>query len=438
MIDNIRDFPGYHISREGVVYSRWIKGKHTLGNKYNPLKAYTRSNGYKQVVLKIRSQNKIRRAYIHRLVAEAYIPNPLFKPIVGHLDNNRANNNVLNLCWYTAQENTNQAMKEDRLGCKKRPKFIVISDLHINDWGKWPSRLDSAFKILDYISDMSVDLNIPVLHCGDLFHRPESISAELFDRVQYEFNLLDQKDWTLYSISGNHCCNHINRINEKPSSWVSRFANTFKFLKCIDFDRLHIGKFYIHGVPYIDHNIGLSEYLKKINVNIGKSRSKHILMLHTDYPGASDNDGRVIDSVENLNLNILNKFDLVLCGHIHKPQRLGKKMYMIGCPYQQRRTDNGSKLGYWILYSDLSMKFKELTDYPKFIDVYDESEIKEDGNYYTVIPKLSSKSVETKHKITKQLTKKQLARRYMRQQGDKDKTRLNLLTHILTKSEKLC
>ncbi len=34
----------------------------------------------------------------------------------------------------------------------------------------------------------------------------------------------------------------------------------------------------------------------------------------------------------------LNKFDLVLCGHIHKPQRLSNEgLYAFGAPYQQRR-----------------------------------------------------------------------------------------------------
>ena len=86
------------------------------------------------------------------------------------------------------------------------------------------------------------------------------------------------------------------------------------------------------SIPYIDHNVGLSEYLK--NIKLDKD-ADNILMLHTDYPGAKDTDGREIDSVENLNLNVLNRFDLIICGHIHKPQRLSKKVYMIGAPYNK-------------------------------------------------------------------------------------------------------
>lgn len=163
----------------------------------------------------------------------------------------------------------------------------------------------------------------------------------------------------------------------------------------------------VYGVPYIDNNVGLSEYLKKLELDKSK---KNILLLHTDYPGAKDTDGREIDSVENLNVNVLNKFDLVLCGHIHKPQRLSKKVYMIGAPNHQRRTDRDCELGYWKIYEDLSLKFVPLKNFPKFIDVEREEDIKDDGNYYTVIPQKASTPVNNKHKITKQLSKKSLAK----------------------------
>lgn len=49
---------------------------------------------------------KRKRASIHRLVAQAFIPNPENKDVVDHIDGDKTNNNVENLRWVTVQENT--------------------------------------------------------------------------------------------------------------------------------------------------------------------------------------------------------------------------------------------------------------------------------------------------------------------------------------------
>lgn len=49
----------------------------------------------------------IRSKFVHRLVAELFIPNPENKPCVDHIDGNKFNNNVDNLRWVTYSENMN-------------------------------------------------------------------------------------------------------------------------------------------------------------------------------------------------------------------------------------------------------------------------------------------------------------------------------------------
>lgn len=316
---------------------------------------------------------------------------------------------------------------------------IAFSDLHLNDWAKHNQdnqRTLNHFRVLSIINDLCKKYKCPALFCGDMFHKPENMSQELMFMVHEHFSKLA---FNCLAIEGNHSLHRVNSVKNPTKGWIHLFSRLYPFwLTDLSFDKYDMypttnHKIMIYGVPYIDHNIGLNDYLNRIEFQEGY---KNILMLHTDYPGAKDCDGRIVDSVENLNLNILNRFDLVICGHIHKPQRLSKKVYMIGAPLQQRRTDKNTKLGYWKIYEDLSMKFVELKGFPKFIDVESEEEIKDDGNYYTVVPKQkTSEQASTNHKITKQLTKTKLAKRYLKEKGIKDEKKQNLLIRTLKRTE---
>ena len=57
---------------------------------------------------------------VHRIVAEAFIPNPDELPIVMHLDNNKINNHYTNLQWGTISDNTKQAFDDGLLETSKQ------------------------------------------------------------------------------------------------------------------------------------------------------------------------------------------------------------------------------------------------------------------------------------------------------------------------------
>ena len=85
----------YLVSTEGEV-------KHKVTNKI--LKPKKDKNGYLCVGLSMGKRGCRKYVVIHRLIAEAFVPNPYNKSSVIHLDGNNTNNNYTNLIWATPQE----------------------------------------------------------------------------------------------------------------------------------------------------------------------------------------------------------------------------------------------------------------------------------------------------------------------------------------------
>jgi hypothetical protein len=93
---NIPDIEGYQVTRQGQVLNK--KGyvlKANVQHGYERLTIWKTENGWKKPV----------RYRVHRLVAEAFVPNPENKPYVNHMDGNKRNNDASNLEWVTNREN---------------------------------------------------------------------------------------------------------------------------------------------------------------------------------------------------------------------------------------------------------------------------------------------------------------------------------------------
>lgn len=73
------------------------------------LKLQFTTTGY--LYITIRNYNDKKRCHlrVHRLVAEAFIPNPDNKPFINHIDGNPLNNSIENLEWVTHKENMEHA-----------------------------------------------------------------------------------------------------------------------------------------------------------------------------------------------------------------------------------------------------------------------------------------------------------------------------------------
>lgn len=90
----------YAVSSFGRVASVQFHGKENF-----KLLSQSDVRGYKKVKIRLWDKGFVQSYFVHRLVAEAFIPNPENKPCVDHIDTNPSNNNVANLRWVTVLEN---------------------------------------------------------------------------------------------------------------------------------------------------------------------------------------------------------------------------------------------------------------------------------------------------------------------------------------------
>lgn len=107
----------YEISSHGRVKSVKRLISHKRGHICVPeriLVGYKTPDGYQRVYL---SSNRTQRKFlVHRLVAEAFIPNPNNLPLINHRDENKQNNRVDNLEWCTNEYNVNFGTRNKRIG----------------------------------------------------------------------------------------------------------------------------------------------------------------------------------------------------------------------------------------------------------------------------------------------------------------------------------
>ncbi len=110
-MQEIKDFSKYLIDRNGNVY---IKSSGKLKLPFGETTGYSRQT----LIPDDTSKYEMCKKYVHRLVAETYIPNPNNLPFVNHKDANRKNNSVENLEWCTASENMLHDSKLRKTGKK--------------------------------------------------------------------------------------------------------------------------------------------------------------------------------------------------------------------------------------------------------------------------------------------------------------------------------
>lgn len=107
----IPDFPEYKINEQGEIFSRYKYKTNIVTDEWRLVKhVLDKGVGYYLVTL-VNSKTKQRKnQFIHRLLSQAFHPNPLNKAHVNHKDGNKQNNCLSNLEWATSKENSQHAV----------------------------------------------------------------------------------------------------------------------------------------------------------------------------------------------------------------------------------------------------------------------------------------------------------------------------------------
>ena len=146
----IEGFPRYQVSNYGRVKS------FTNPHKPKILRPHRLKSGYLMVHLATGSEwgsCQTECVRIHKLVADAFIPNPENKCHIRHINQNRADNRVENLKWVTREESANDPItKANRMAAvpqrvEKLSKPVLVYDEDLNLLSAFTSTAETARKL---------------------------------------------------------------------------------------------------------------------------------------------------------------------------------------------------------------------------------------------------------------------------------------------------
>jgi len=117
------------------------------------LKPYRHSKGY--VRIDISQEGKKIVSYVHRMVAETFLPNPKNVCCINHKDGDKKNNNLDNLEWVTNQQNIQHRTEILRVGVNESHSNTKVPTLVVR-YLRWANSLNYPVNIQRFASRYDV------------------------------------------------------------------------------------------------------------------------------------------------------------------------------------------------------------------------------------------------------------------------------------------
>lgn len=138
----IEGYPSYKITSDGRVLSRFKGNSKVMSDEWHELKqVYDKSCGYMLVTLcRGRGQGRQNKR-VHRLLMEAFVPNPHNYLHINHIDGDKLNNSLDNLEWCSPKYNTQHAINMGLHNPKQQSsnRAVIQMDENFNEIAEFTS-----------------------------------------------------------------------------------------------------------------------------------------------------------------------------------------------------------------------------------------------------------------------------------------------------------
>lgn len=256
---------------------------------------------------------------------------------------------------------------------------LLTADLHVHPHralatyeNGMNSRLRDTLRILDQIIAIVQEEQLDfVAIAGDLFHVSPPF-AEAYNWL-YE-KLVDLGKLTkVYLIAGNHDLRQIYYTGDPMD---------IPFLEYRSIENVHL----LQGTPHnLEDDFKITGFhhqkLDRLYEQLAAAEPADILLLHQMVAGATNDVGFRFPEGITHDSNVFDKFGLVVCGDIHKPQHVTPKFLIPGSPLHLNFGDSGDRF-VWI-YTDGIVE-KRPVEFPRFVTVATEADTVDDGNFYRI------------------------------------------------------
>jgi len=246
---------------------------------------------------------------------------------------------------------------------KKQKKALAVSS---TDWHLKEENIDQIKDLVRQQCALSHSLNVKVnFILGDIFHQRTGLQEAVLTAFSEILAIFHEAKIQVIAIPGNH--------DKQDYSSFDSFLESFKFHPGFLYVSRHGGLpmsedgVYFHFLPFLKPTLwlqSLQDALEYIRPTMDGTM-KHVLLSHTAVNGSVNNDGSKVDC--NISVGDFKDFDLVLLGHYHNAQQVGKNVFHIPSIQQNNFGENTDK-GFTVIYDDCSFelvksKFKEYVKY---------------------------------------------------------------------------